>query len=615
MRIFSLLNEAELLIQATVSDLVRFVSLESLSLELCSAPEPAIVVGKVSQIDNKLADVVYAAGVRGVSVGLLPYDGQYPESLSRLLQPSVPIQDGAATIGLYSSRGLSFDFREPEHPVSAKLVKLKRKSEDEGRSTSPEDASHQITRTEFTALAIVTEGRQTYCLLGMGCLHPTISELELGRIAPRNVSARHWLLQSCHSPFVWPELGSYLTVPLSIALTSNAETVICSTHVQTYIPGLLNLYLERLSQGWTLGDIVRALNDHAASAGVDYRPFLLLGNPESRAIAATPSLSSAAKSATHVSPAQVTRRVRLLRRLIANVNFVSDEDNFGFDSKNDALSQFRRDMGWLSKIDLRSLSHFAILVEDIGTLLDGMRPPNEAVSLESATKRLSLAWEHQGGFYAVGERLDENYSPDGALQTSDRCLVCNECLIERRLSYFGQSPSTEYTERSQRICPRCLVVEHVSPVHRASTAVTAERTAHEMRIGLSYTNTSTEPQWVFAFAFLSDPNNVSKSTASDPYKNLLKMTANQRAQSDPRSLAPGETFQFEFSTGPIPDEFWYLLLEVNLMVDFCWNWYSFTFRERRIEAWLRSSKYPTTLPRAKPLSSSVPTGVYAITES
>ncbi|MGY3404127.1 hypothetical protein ACVWZV_000240 [Bradyrhizobium sp. GM5.1] len=135
MRIFSLLNEAELLIQATVSDLVRFVSLESLSLELCSAPEPAIVVGKVSQIDNKLADVVYAAGVRGVSVGLLPYDGQYPESLSRLLQPSVPIQDGAATIGLYSSRGLSFDFREPEHPVSAKLVNLKRKSEDEGRST------------------------------------------------------------------------------------------------------------------------------------------------------------------------------------------------------------------------------------------------------------------------------------------------------------------------------------------------------------------------------------------------------------------------------------------------------------------------------------------------
>jgi hypothetical protein len=601
MRIFSLSDASYQSLLADYPEGVRRININHLSSELCSSSESAIVAGEISQIDNQLADRIHAAAAEGISVGIVPYDSRYPESFRRLLEPSNGVQEGTARIGLYSSRGLQFDFgRSAATSFTGNIVKLKRKSENEGRNTSPEDAALQITQHDFTALGIVTEGRQTYCLVGMGCLHPTISASELGRLAPANIRARHWLLQSCHSPFVWPELGSYLTVPLSIALTGGAESVICSTHVQTYVPDLLDLYLEMASRGLPMGRIVRALNDHSVSQGVDYRPFMLLGNPDSKAIVAD-HRQFRTELASFSSARSTKKIIGTVRRLISNVNFVSDPDSFGFDKKNDAFVQFRRDIAWLPRVDMRSLSRFADSAHEVEKLIDRMRPPNEQVPLKIATERLSEAWETQGGFYAVGEQLDENYSTEGARQTEDRCQICCEKLIERKLSYFGQSPSAEYSERCQIVCPRCLVVEHVSPVHRRSTQVTAKRTAHELSVSLSYTNATSETQWVFAFAFLSDPNNVSRSTAGTAYKQLLERTANRRAQQDPTSLEPGQTFEFGFSTGPVPDDFWYLLLEVNLMVDFCWNWFSFTFREKRIEKWLSSPQYPSTLPRVKPV--------------
>ena len=45
----------------------------------------------------------------------------------------------------------------------------------------------------------------------------------------------------------------------------------------------LDLWVRR---GLPMGRIVRALNDHSVSQGVDYRPFMLLGNPDSKAIVA-----------------------------------------------------------------------------------------------------------------------------------------------------------------------------------------------------------------------------------------------------------------------------------------------------------------------------------------
>ena len=216
-----------------------------LQAELISSSDPAIVVAELSQINNRLADCIEMGCAAGISVGIVPYDPRYTESFGRLLASSVGVRESAATVGLYSSRGLDLDFRELSFPFAGKIVKMKRKSEAEGMVTSPDDAALQITRHDFTSLAVVTEGRQSYCLMGMGCLHPTISAPELGRLSPRDIRARHWLLQSCHSPFMWPELGSYLTLPLSIALTGGAESVICSTHVQTYIPDLLNAYLDR----------------------------------------------------------------------------------------------------------------------------------------------------------------------------------------------------------------------------------------------------------------------------------------------------------------------------------------------------------------------------------
>ncbi|WP_145986984.1 hypothetical protein [Bradyrhizobium vignae] len=346
-----------------------------------------------------------------------------------------------------------------------------------------------------------------------------------------------------------------------------------------------------------MGDIVRALNNHAATEGVDYRPFMLLGNPESRALVA--DRATPRKSAGSSPDPKAKEVSQLLRRFVANVGFVSNAANFGFQKNNEPHSQFRRDMAWLARADIRSLSRAGRSESDIEGLIDGIRPPNERISLKQATLRLSEAWEEAGGFYAVGEQLDEMYGPEGAQQLDTCCQVCGERLIERRLSYLGQNISVEYSERRQVICPRCLVVEHVSPMHRQATNVVAVRSGQEFVTRVSYTNITSQPQWVYSFAFLSDPNNVSRSTAERAYKRLLERTVCRRAQQAPRSIGPGGKFDFEFRTGPVPEDFWYLLLEVNLMVDFCWNWFSFTFREKRIEDWLRSERYSSTLPRIK----------------
>ncbi|WP_157450274.1 hypothetical protein [Bradyrhizobium sp. ARR65] len=573
---------------------IERASANSLSSQLCASRTPAIVVADVASINNILADSIHSAESKGISIGVVPFEPRYTESLWRLIGRSVAVAQSESVIGLYSSRGLRYDYREPEHAPPGRFIRLSRKFDDKGRRL-PSDASYQITSYDFTALAVITEGRQTYCLIGMGCLHPTISEPEIGRLAPSDIKAKHWLIQSCHSPFMWPELGSYLTVPLSIALTSDAETVICSTHVQTYIPNLLNVFVEQLSRGCAMGDILRTLNNHAASEGVDHRPFLLLGNPESNAIAPAPSAVQIPALA-RPSLSQTKVRTKLVRRLIANVEFLFDEGHFGFDMKDNYLFEFRRDMAWLPRLDMRTLSNFLGSTEDVGVFLDGIRPPNVTVPLIRATGHLSRAFERQGGFYRVGEQLDENYSATGASQTKDRCVVCGEHLIQRRLDYFGQSPSEEYATRSIKLCPRCLVVEHASPIHRASTQLRAERALDEMLITLSYTNNSPEPQWVFVFAFLSDPNNISRSTAPQAYKDLLRTIKFRRGQERPRSLEPGQTYNFSFRTGPIPTEFWYLLIEVNLLVDFCWNWYSFTYRAKQIEGWLSDPRYRPTLP-------------------
>jgi hypothetical protein len=596
MRVFCLSPSAG---RALLSHNIEFAAIDpgELQAKLILDSESVIVVGEIPQIDNEVADKIEEAAAAGISVGIVPYDFRYPDSFARLLSSSEGVREPDSTIGLYSSRGLDFDFREPDAPFAGNIVKLRRRSEDQGRITSPDDAALQITRHDFTALAVVTEGRQTYCLMGMGCLHPTISAPELGRVSPRDVRARHWLLQSCHSPFMWPELGSYLTLPLSIALTGGAETVICSTHVQTYVPDLLNLYMDLTTAGTPMGEVVRALNAHAASEGVDFRPFMLLGNPASRAI-----VSGSARPKPIVASAQRTlakERLELLRRLVANVSFVSDASNFGLEKKNDAHSQFCRDMAWLPRVDIRLQSRLAAHSDDLGALIDGIRPSSERISLKTATERLSEAWERAGGFYAVGEQLDEWYNPEGAGQTKSRCQICRGKLLERKLAYFGQSASADYAERRQIYCSRCLVAEHINPAHRSSTEITAERLPNELVVRLCYTNKTSQPQWVYAFAFLSDPKNISKSTAGDAYKALLEKTVNRRSQQCPRSIAPGESFEFEHRTGSVPEDFWYLLLEVNLMVDFCWNWFSFTFRESKIEAWLSSDEYPSTLPRVK----------------
>jgi hypothetical protein len=122
-----------------------------------------------------------------------------------------------------------------------------------------------------------------------------------------------------------------------------------------------------------------------------------------------------------------------------------------------------------------------------------------------------------------------------------------------------------------------------------------------------YVNTTDRPQFVFAFHRLTDPNNVSASyNAKDVhsierhkiYKSLLRGTEALPKQWEPRFLPSGHSVEFDGRIVIGGAHLFYLLVEIHLFIDLCWNWISFTLARGGIDDWLASAEYRKVIPRS-----------------
>jgi hypothetical protein len=136
------------------------------------------------------------------------------------------------------------------------------------------DVANALKRYPITCFAGQASGRQTFIQIGckpVACLFQDLSGTlrdDSGSVSPNNSIVEHILLQSCHSPFVWPDFGgNYLSVPLAFLFGTITRTFITSTRVQSLIPGLVPLYFHLASKGRTAGEIVVALNALAGNRG------------------------------------------------------------------------------------------------------------------------------------------------------------------------------------------------------------------------------------------------------------------------------------------------------------------------------------------------------------
>ena len=94
----------------------------------------------------------------------------------------------------------------------------------------------QLQTNQWSAVAFMLGGRQTFCNLGgQWALHPEF-ETEGNILNPKDIRTEIFFLQSCHSPYVWDDLGGqYDSLPISIA-RSTGKPVIASKRVQWPMP-------------------------------------------------------------------------------------------------------------------------------------------------------------------------------------------------------------------------------------------------------------------------------------------------------------------------------------------------------------------------------------------
>lgn len=61
-------------------------------------------------------------------------------------------------------------------------------------------------------------------------------------------------------------------------------------------------------------------------------------------------------------------------------------------------------------------------------------------------------------------------------------------------------------------------------------------------------------------------------------------------------VEPNAAVQFNFEVKGITPQLFYLLLEINLFIDGCWNWFGITWRAQGMRTWIDSELYQRTLP-------------------
>jgi hypothetical protein len=214
-----------------------------------------------------------------------------------------------------------------------------------------------------------------------------------------------------------------------------------------------------------------------------------------------------------------------------------------------------------------------------------------------STGLLDLWKQTQGYYYNFADNMERLFLPDSPFFTDHRCPSCGSSLLNKPQRYVGLTPTDSYRVRQQLVCPRCLVVRDASFLHSTQIESSFLTEGDKVQIEIRYRNQSRNPEWLFGYFHLNDPNNVSAHLSGDIFKRLLSGLSLSSNDWQPRTLAPGEMWSGVISVEGIPRDLFYLLVECHLFIDGCWNWLSFTRRAAKLDGWLESSECLGTLPQ------------------
>lgn len=479
------------------------------------------------------------------------------------------------------------------------------------RLTNAKDATRILRIPQpIHLIGIVTDGRQTYCGLGESlCLHPEIEDLEKGIAGPASIGARHWFIQSCHSPFIWSDFGTYRTVPIAIMMDNPcAKTVICSKRVQIRVPGIVDLYIALCLEGHPIGEVVLRLNEHVDYRRFDTAPFFLLGDPSCRAtpinfIQKVLPLGYPVDQFSHEKKLQL-----FLHRALSNLSNMTstrnklfgDGNRGGHKEQGRAWNASQRFPAQQAREEIRLQGAGSSSLEGLWNRYYEEQRPLRPLSVDVA--RLFL--QTDGYYYRIGPAVsNHHYVTIGIEPTGDGQYRRKELNVSN-----GVHPLDEYRIRMHT--DRDLATMDVSS--RLEPGLRCQRTGSH--IEFSYTNMDDDYKWIFGCVFFSDPNNVSKHKSANVFWKLMSnlkievvadvTTAGARACRDRsphdksawifdgKELSKDDTYtmaiQLQLGGG---DAIFYALVEAFIFVDFCWNWLSFTYRSNGIEAWMNTNDY------------------------
>lgn len=501
-----------------------------------------------------------------------------------------------------------------------------------------EDAVQSILDADRTIdfLGVVTQGRLTHCSFGDGYLHPDppSSLKNTSRVVgPDRVRARHWFIQSCHSPYLWSHLPS-MSVPMSLMTRSAcALSVISSSRAQTGIPMILELYFELVLGGAALGDIALALNQYSNECNFDTDPFFLLGDPDNRPCRGRPDVKHSVS--TRVALVNGARQeAGFVRRVLDNIRFLVFSHNFKFaqakvfldryfdstcvaqkdrmhkllttarNKVNNARSRLCKDLETWEASYHKGVTAGCNATSTKGFQLQQVWKAwtGERGSLQQATMNVNRLFQSHGGYYYwLGPQLEKNYAITSVERLDDK--NGDDGFRQQRYrqlrSYMGGSPAGCNGARVCVIDDRDLFVRDVVSRLDASFAVESERHAKGIRVKFTFVNRQAISSWVSGFVLCTDPNNLSRNASERQYFDVLKHV--RMAQSSARGgkvIEPGSSFcmsvDVDVDVGLHSVPLFYLLIEGCIFVDFAWNWLAVTYRSNCTETamkWLGTSTY------------------------
>ena len=461
----------------------------------------AIVVS-ASGIDDRFVDAISACINDGLRIGILPFHDACPAKLLDILDPT-KASSTHEPIGFYCIAGIDRD----SMPQYAEAVHLK----------GP-DVVLDVQAHRWAAMAASSAGRQTYISFGPnGCLHPGLKSSPARVITPEKVECAHWFLQSCHSPFTWSDFGDYLSVPQAFILKGTARTFICSVREQTFIPGLLKMYIEDLARGLSVGEIVHRLNNYCKLLGFDENPFLLFGHPDSVLFERRSDRSGCDDFTNAVSMKR--NNFLVLQNLVSNIKFISSGEHFELEEwakhkKTIAPNVIRFNLNTLKLVRIfqrKIHQHFlksdvADTKERLDCIISEILQYDDNLTLEALSRDIrKIFLSTTGYYYHLGSALEKCYIPVEARLTNEFCSVCQSRLHYRSWRYAGLERAADYDERLQFICPRCLVTRDCGPQVLAGVITNFSKSDDSCRFTLTYRNITDCSQWVYSFSTVTDP--------------------------------------------------------------------------------------------------------------